>query len=297
MNVLRSIRGKLIEFVAPILSDRIFIKLMFYHRVGYWCNLKNPQTFCEKIQWLKLNNKRTDFTKLVDKVDSKRFVESIVGNEYIIPTLGVWDHFDDIDFSKLPDGFIIKCAHDSSKGVVVKDKSLINVVSLKKRMEHFQRRSYFMHNREYPYKDVPHRLIAEQFMVNGTDKVLKDYKFFCFNGKAEFCQLIADRTTDETIDFYDRNWNHQEFIGLNPKVHQASDLEKMPVNYQEMLEVADKLATAINHPFVRIDLYNVNGKVYFGEITFFPAGGFGSFRPNIWNKKLGQMLNIDYKQV
>lgn len=297
MNVLRSIRGKLIEFVAPILSDRIFIKLMFYHRVGYWCNLKNPQTFCEKIQWLKLNNKRTDFTKLVDKVDSKRFVESIVGNEYIIPTFGVWDHFDDIDFSKLPDGFIIKCAHDSSKGVVVKDKSLINVVSLKKRMEHFQRRSYFMHNREYPYKDVPHRLIAEQFMVNGTDKELKDYKFFCFNGKAEFCQLIADRTTDETIDFYDRNWNHQEFIGLNPKVHQAFDLEKMPVNYQEMLEVADKLATAINHPFVRIDLYNVNGKVYFGEITFFPAGGFGSFRPNIWNKKLGQMLNIDYKQV
>lgn len=293
MKVLRSIRGKLLKFVAPVLSDRVFIKLMFYHRVGYWCDLQNPQTFCEKIQWLKLNNQRPDFTKLVDKVDSKGFVERIVGKEYIIPTLGVWDHFDDIDFSKLPDGFILKCAHDSSKGVVVKDKTQIDITSLKQRMEHFQKRSYFMHNREYPYKDVPHRLIAEQFMVNGTDKELKDYKFFCFNGKAEYCQLIADRTTDETIDFYDRSWNHQEFIGLNPNVHHALISEIKPVNYQEMLEVADKLATAINHPFVRIDLYNVNGKVYFGEITFFPAGGYGTFRPKVWDSKLGQMINLD----
>lgn len=293
MKVLRSIRGKLLKFVAPVLSDRQFIKLMFYHRVGYWCNLQTPQTFCEKIQWLKLNNQRPDFTKLVDKVDSKGFVERIVGKEYIIPTLGVWDHFDDIDFSKLPDGFILKCAHDSSKGVVVKDKTQIDITSLKKRMEHFQKRSYFMHNREYPYKDVPHRLIAEQFMVNGTDNELKDYKFFCFNGKAEYCQLIADRTTDETIDFYDRSWNHQEFIGLNPNVHQALVSEIKPVNYQEMLEVADKLATAINHPFVRIDLYNVNGKVYFGEITFFPAGGYGTFRPKVWDSKLGQMINLE----
>ena len=157
-------------------------------------------------------------------------------------------------------------------------------------MEYYQKRSYYKVNREYPYKDVPHRIIAEQFLVNGTDSELMDYKFYCFNGKAEFCQLIADRTKDETIDFFNREWIHQDFIGLNPKVYHASVLARKPDNYDEMLEVADKLAKAIAHPFVRIDLYNVNGKVYFGEITFFPNSGTGKFRPSEWDRRFGEMI-------
>lgn len=285
-------RKKIIQIIAPCLSDEQYIKLYFWHRMGYMFDEKKPKTFCEKIQWLKLHNKRGEFTKLVDKVAVKDYVSRVVGEKYVIPTLGVWDKFDDIDFDSLPDGFILKCAHDSSKGVVVKDKSKMNLCAMKKRMEYYQKRTYFTKNREYPYRDVPHRLIAEQFLVNGSDNELKDYKFFCFNGKAEYCQLIADRTTDETIDFYDRQWIHQEFIGLNPDVHHSGKIEACPVNYEEMLYVADKLSTSISHPFVRIDLYNVNGKVYFGEVTFFPGSGFGRFSPNKWDRILGDMIHL-----
>lgn len=287
------IRKRTIQLLAPILSDKLYTKLWFRHKMGYWYDEKNPQTFCEKMQWLKLNYQRSDFTQMVDKVDAKYYVAGIIGEEYIIPTLGVWDSFDDIDFRELPDGFILKCAHDSSKGVVVRDKSEMDIPAIKKRMEKYQKSTYFLKNREYPYKNVPHRLIAEKFLVNGQDDELKDYKFFCFNGRAEYCQLIADRTTEETIDFYDREWKHQDFIGLNPKVHHAKSLEICPNNYNEMLAVADKLATAICHPFVRIDLYNVNGKVYFGEITFFPGSGTGEFKPKEWDYILGNMINLN----
>lgn len=283
----------ILRHTAYLWPDKTYLKIMFLANNGYELNLKDPKTFCEKIQVLKLRSKANkEFTELVDKVDAKDYVASVIGEDYIIPTLGVWNSFDDIDFSKLPDGFILKCAHDSSKGIVVKDKRKMDIPAMKKRMEYYQHRSYFYENREYPYKLVPRRIIAEKFLVNGNDTELKDYKFFCFNGRAEFCQLIADRTTDETIDFYDRSWKHQDFIGLNPKVHHALAQEPCPPHYDEMLAVADKLATSIQTPFVRIDLYNVNGKIYFGEITFFPASGFGSFSPIEWNYKLGEMIKL-----
>lgn len=292
MNMLQRIISKFLRIFPSLFSDKLYVQLKFYSNMGYMLDLNNPKTFCEKLQWLKLNRKNSNFSKMVDKVEAKVYVSSIIGTQYIIPTLGVWEHFDDIDFNKLPDEYILKCTHDSSKGVIVKNKNRIDLRSLKKRMEFYQKQSYYKTNREYPYKDVPHRIIAEKFLVNGTDSELKDYKFFCFNGKAEYCQLIANRTSNETIDFYDRNWIHQDFIGLNPNVHHASILERKPDNYDEMLEVADELAKAIDHPFVRIDLYNVNGKVYFGEITFFPNSGTGRFRPSGWDLKLGKMITL-----
>lgn len=291
-NIAKRIGRKLIRIIAPYLSDENFIKLLFRYEMGYSLNLDNPKTFCEKIQWLKLRTHYPELTQMVDKVAAKQYVASVIGEKYIIPTLGVWDKFDDIDFNALPDGFILKCAHDSSKGVVVKDKTKLDKKAVKKRMEKYLKRTYFNNNREYPYKNVPHRLIAEKFLINGTDAELKDYKFFCFGGRAEYCQLIADRSTAETIDFYDREWNHQDFIGLNPNVHHAKQLEPCPPFLEEMLMVADKLATSIRMPFSRIDLYNVNGQVYFGEITFFPATGIGQFRPEEWDLKLGQMIDL-----
>lgn len=276
-----------------MLPYSIFILIVFRQRVGYWPNLKNPKTFCEKIQVLKLRSlKHPEFSKMVDKVDAKVYAASVIGDKYIIPTLGVWNRFDDINFEALPDGYILKCAHDSSKGVVVKNHKDIDIASIRKRMEHFLGQNYYLQNREYPYKNVPRRIIAEKFLVNGSDSELKDYKFFCFNGRAEYVQIIADRTTDETIDFYDREWNHQEFIGLNPKVHHAIKLHERPDNYKEMFEVADKLASSIDTPFVRIDLYNVNGRIYFGEITFFPASGMGRFKPEKWDLSLGEMIRM-----
>lgn len=285
----------LLRHTAFMWCDSMFVHLQFWINNGYRLDLNHPKTFCEKIQWLKLNNRREDFTKMVDKVDAKDYVASVIGSQYIIPTLGVWDSFDEIDFNELPDGFILKCAHDSSKGVVCGDKTTLDKKKMKHRMEFFQRKTYYKQNREYPYKNVPHRLIAEKFLVNGTDSELKDYKFYCFNGRAKYCQLIADRSTDETIDFYDRDWKRQEFIGLLPTAHHAPTAHDMPEHYDKMLEIADKLASSINTPFVRIDLYNVNGEIYFGEITFFPNSGIGEFRPKEWDMKLGEMINLNLK--
>ena len=286
------VNGRLLRFSAPFLSDFLYLKLLFHHKKGYWMDFNHPETFCEKMQWLKLNNKREDFTTMVDKAEAKKYVASIIGDEYIIPTFGIYNHFDEINFNSLPNQFILKCTHNSSGGVVCKDKNTFNLNIAKKHFKKYFKEEYFIHNREYPYKNVPHRIIAEQFMVNGKDEDLKDYKFYCFNGKAEYCQLIADRSFHETIDFYDRDWQHQEFIGLNPKASFAKAFEAKPTNYEKMLSIADKLATIINTPFVRIDLYNINQKIYFGEITFFPLSGTGAFRPKEWDYKLGRMINI-----
>jgi hypothetical protein len=294
MSVFRKIRYKIWLRISLILPYSLFICIKFRQKVGYWPDLKHPKTFCEKIQLLKLMSKsHPEFTQMVDKVDAKDYVASIIGEKYIIPTIGVWNHFDDIDFESLPDGYILKCAHDSSKGIVIRDHTQVDIPTLKKRMEHFQKQNYYSQNREYPYKNVPHRIIAERFLVNAKDHELMDYKFFCFNGRAEYVQIISDRTTDETIDFYDRNWKHQEFIGLNPKTHHSLKLHPRPENFIEMFDIADKLSSSINFPFVRIDLYNVNGKIYFGEITFFPASGMGHFKPKEWDLKLGNILNLN----
>lgn len=282
----------ILKRTAFCFSDELFIKLKFRLVKGYWLNLNNPQTFCEKLQWLKLNNKRKDFTIMVDKIDAKKYVSSIIGEEYIIPTLGVYNTFEDIDFDLLPNQFIVKCSHNSSGGVICKDKTNFDTSLVKKHIEKYINKTYFTKNREYPYKDVPHRIIIEKFLTNGADNELNDYKFYCFNGRAEYCQLIANRSTKETIDFYNRNWEHQEFIGLNAKAVFADKEVERPENYSEMLDIADKIAHTINTPFVRIDLYNANKRIYFGEITFFPLSGFGSFRPKVWDNKLGELIKL-----
>lgn len=293
--IMHRILSRLLSISAPFVSDEFYIKNRFRIVMGYKLNINNPQTFCEKIQWLKLHRKRRDFTQMVDKIDVKEFVTGIIGSKHIIPTIGTWNRFDEIDFNSLPDEFIIKCTHNSSKGVICHNKNELDIDRLRKRMLYYQKENYFILKREYPYKEVPHRFIAEKFLVNGNDKELKDYKFYCFNGKAEYCQLIANRSSDETIDFYDRNWSHQEFIGLvNSNEHHSLILEKRPPQYDKMLEIADKIAKAIAHPFVRVDLYNVKGEIYFGEITFFPASGMGTFTPKEWDKKLGDMIDLNW---
>jgi hypothetical protein len=284
------INGRVLRYLAPYLSDKLFIKLFFRHKKGYWMNFNHPTTFCEKLQWLKLNNKREDFTLMVDKAEAKKFVASIIGEQYIIPTFGIYNSFEEIDFKTLPNQFILKCTHNSSGGFICKDKNTLDLDKAKLHFKTYFKQNYFIQNREYPYKKVPHRIIAEKYMVNGYDEELKDYKFYCFNGKAEYCQLISDRSTNETIDFYDREWTHQIFIGLNPKAKFAKNKENKPYNYSEMLYIADKIAKKIDTPFVRVDLYNINHMIYFGEITFFPMSGIGSFKPEEWDIKLGNMM-------
>ena len=251
-----------------LFKDKLYLKLLFRFSMGYSLDLHCPKTFCEKIQWLKINYRKSEYTKLVDKREVKKYVADVIGEKYIIPTIAVFETVNELDLNLLPSKFVLKTTHGGGgNGVIIcKDKSHLN---------------------------VSRKIIAEEYI--NDDKIsagLIDYKFFCFNGKALYCQVITNRTKDETIDFYDRDWVHQEFIGLSPNVHHSEQICEKPINYEEMLYIADKLAISINIPFVRIDLYNINGNIYFGEITFFPASGIGQFKPDKWDRILGNMINL-----
>ena len=280
--------------LSRFFSDKFFVRNLFKLRMGYTLNLDNPQTFSEKIQWLKLYNRKPEYTKMVDKYEAKKYVASVIGEEYIIPTLGVWNKFEDIDFEKLPNQFVLKCTHDSGGLVICKDKQSLNIDLVRKKINKSLKKNYFWENREWPYKNVHPRIIAEQYMKQQGEKELIDYKFFCFNGSPLYCQVIKDRNTNETIDFYDRNWIRQNFLGLlNPRRPQATHAhieQKKPRNFKEMLDIAHKLSQDI--PFLRVDLYEINDKVYWGELTFYPYSGCGIFTPLIWNKKLGDMITL-----
>lgn len=278
------------SFLFP--NDKLYLKILFRLRMGYKLDLDNPQTFCEKIQWLKLYNRKPEYTQMVDKYAVKKYVANIIGEEYIIPTLGVWDRFEDIDFDKLPKQFVLKTTHDGgSYGIVIcKDKDVFDYKAAKKTINRSLRRCSYKVMREWPYKNVKRQIIAEEYLECMGNTDLIDYKFYCFNEQPLYCQVIKDRNSKETIDFFDQEWNHQVFYGLNPKAIQSSYPIDRPINYDKMVEVASKLSH--NIPFARVDLYNIGGKIYFGEITFFPASGFGVFTPSEWDYKLGEWIKL-----
>jgi len=289
----RRLIRKVVYVFAPFLDDISFLKLYYWCTTGEILHLKNPKTFCEKINWLKINWKRSEFSELVDKVTVKEYVGKTIGEEFIIPTIQVVNDINMVDFKTLPKQFVIKCTHDSGGVFICKDKENFDIDFIKEKLRQNLERNFFNITREYPYKNVTPRILIESFLEDTLNTDLNDYKFYCFNGKAEYCQLITNRSTNETIDFYDRNWIHQEFVGLTlSNVHPSNSVHIRPMNYDKMLEISDKLAKSIYSPFVRIDLYNIKGRIYFGEITFYPASGMGKFLPNKWNYILGDMINI-----
>lgn len=207
---------KVFRILTP---DSWFLYFRFKDHLGYYPNLCHPKTFNEKLQWLKLNDRRPEYIKMVDKHEAKKYVASRIGEEYIIPTLGVWDKVEDIDWQSLPNQFVMKCTHDSGGIIICKDKSQLDIEKTKKKLKKSLSYDYYVNGREWPYKNVPRRIIAEKLMAPEKKTApadLPDYKFFCFDGEPKYCQVIRDRNTKETIDFYDMDWNHQEFVGLNP---------------------------------------------------------------------------------
>lgn len=275
---------------ARLYGDELFLKMMFPLRVGYKLNLNNPKTYNEKLQWMKLHNRKSIYTKMVDKVEAKEFVANIIGEEYIIPTLGVYNSADDIDFDSLPKQFVLKCTHDSGGIVVCKDKSRLNIKEAKNKLRKGLRRCYYYQNREWPYKNVPRRIIAEKYMVDESGYELKDYKFFCFDGKVELLFIATDRTKiDEEVkfDFFDANFNHLPIVNGHPN---SNKLMTKPKEFEQMKLIAEKLSKGLPH--LRVDLYNVNGKIYFGELTFFHFSGMVPFNPMKWDIKLGEMIDL-----
>ena len=283
------------------LPDATYLKLLYRFRMGHRLDLQNPQTFTEKLQWLKLYNRKPEYTKMVDKYAVKEYVANIIGEEYIIPTLGVWDKPEDIDWDSLPNQFVLKTTHGGGGcGVVIcKDKSKFDKASAIAKLKESMASEIYSGLREWPYKNVPKRIIAEKFMApekSPAHQDLTDYKFFCFNGEPKYCQVIRDRHTKETIDFYDMEWKHQEFVGLLPQSNIADSISNgltsvaRPKNLDEMKEICRKLSKEI--PFVRVDLYVIDDKNYFGELTLYPASGMGVFTPEEWNDKLGDLLTL-----
>lgn len=280
------------------LSDELYLKLRFRFKMGCWPNLKDPKTFQEKINWLKLHDRNPRYTKMVDKYAVKEYVAKKIGNEYIIPTLGVWENPEDIDFNILPNQFVLKTTHGGGSGgvVVCRDKKNFDRNKAIWKLRDSMDSDIYRNLREWPYKNVKKRVLAEKYMVP-TDMVnnpiydLSDYKFFCFNGEPYYCQVIRDRHTKETIDFYDMEWNHMPFVGLNPVAKNGVEPVAKPVHLEQMKVICRKLSKDIK--FSRIDLYVIDDKIYFGEITLYPASGIGIFYPNKWNIELGNLIILE----
>ena len=285
-----------VSHIADGMDDEKFLKLICRLRFGKGFNISEPRIFSEKINWLKLHNRNPKYTEMVDKYTVKKYVSSIIGDQYIIPTLGVWNSFDEIDFAFLPDQFVLKTTHGGGSGgvVICKDKTSFDKKAAKKALERSLNSDIYKSSREWPYKNVPKRIIAEKFMASvktPASEDLPDYKFFCFNGEPKFCQVIRDRHSKETIDFYDMDWQHQEFVGLNPVARNGLNPVARPEHLDGMKDICRKLAKDI--PFVRVDLYVIDDKEYFGELTFFPASGLGIFTPIQWNERLGGYIDIN----
>ena len=277
-----------------IKNDELYLKWDFYHGIGRWPELafekEEKMSFNEKINWLKIHYRNSLMTKLVDKYEVKEWVKEHCPDVKIIPTIGVWERFDDIDFNELPDKFVLKCTHDSGGLVICKDKSTLDMNAAKKKIERSLKRDFSIRHRELPYKDVPPRIIAEEYMVDESGIQLKDYKYFCFNGEPKMVLIVSDRECGIRDDFFDMNFKHLPF----KRGGAWSNNIKKPENFEKMIEYAKQLSREF--PFARVDFYNIKGSVYFGEITFFPAAGVVPFDPEEWDYKIGKWLKlpVDY---
>ena len=272
------------------LKDEQFLKILYKKTFGRDLNLDNPKRFNEKLQWLKLYDRNPKYTKMVDKYEAKKYVASIIGDKYIIPTLGIYDEFNQINFEKLPDQFVIKCTHDSGGLVICKDKAKLDIKKSKKIINKSLKRNYYYPGREWPYKNVKPRIIIEKYMEEKNYSQLNDYKFMCFNGKVNCSFVCSERDNKKeglAVTFFDINWEKMPF-----KRHYRNSIKKIdkPKNYDLMIKLAEQLSE--NIPFVRVDFYEIDGKVYFGELTFYPGSGLEEFEPDYLDEKLGNLIDL-----
>lgn len=273
------------------LDDKTFLKKCFRAYMGSAPDIDNPQTFNEKLQWLKLYNRQPEYSIMVDKYRVREYIAQMLGEEYLIPLLGVWNNPNEVDFNTLPNKFVLKCNHNSGRGMCIcKDKSALDIEFVKRQLQEGLDEDYYALYREWPYKNVPRRIIAEKFMQNADGSDLQDYKIHCFNGTPRFILVCKDRFSDSglTEDFFDVQWKHM-FVA-RPNHPNSSTSIPAPQNLGVMLDFARKLACDI--PFIRVDFYEISGKVYFGELTFFPASGLEKFEPDSWDKRFGDWLDL-----
>lgn len=275
--------------LGRLLPDKLYLKIKYRLILRQKLDLNKPKTFNEKLQWLKLYDRKPEYTTYVDKYAVREYISKTLGKEYLIPLLGVWDDPEEINFDALPNQFVLKCNHNSGLGMCIcTDKSKLDIEKTKKELKKGLKQNYYWSGREWPYKNVKPCIIAEQYMVDESGYELKDYKVLCFSGQPELIQIHRGRFGDHTQDFYDTNWNKLDITQGLP----LSDvtLEK-PAFLEEMLSLSRALSAGIPH--LRVDWYYVDGQLYFGELTFFDASGFDAFEPDEINNKLGDLIHID----
>lgn len=254
-------------------DDIEYLKGRFKRKVGYELNIDNPTTFNEKLQWLKVNTRNPQYTRMVDKYEFKVYVEEVLGKGYTIPTLGIYDSVDEIEWDKLPEQFVLKCNHDSGGVVICRDKNNFDIGEAVKKLESCLNRNYYWAGREWPYKNIKPRIIAEEYMEDVSGEII-DYKFLCYNGSCKYVFTCTERFTEGglKVTFFDREWNKLPIRRHYPISDQNID---KPQNFYQMIEIAEKLTKGI--PFVRVDFYEINGRLYIGELTFYPGGGMEEF--------------------
>lgn len=275
-----------LDVFSRLFSDKLFLKINYFINMREVLSLDHPKNYTQKIQWLKLYNTDLLCLQMVDKYESKIIVREKLGDKYIIPLLGVWNSFDEIDFSELPNQFVLKTTHDSGNTIICTDKNMLDFKALSKRFRKALSANYFYKSREYPYKNIKPRIIAEKYMIDNESTELIDYKFFCFHGKVEFIQLSGKIDGCSYVSYYDLNFNK---LDIKTNFFENYNFKK-PLLLDEMILIAANLAENFIH--IRIDLYVVNGQIFFGEYTFHNCGGIIHFEPEIWNSKFGDLIKI-----
>ena len=280
-------------YFTRLLPDKLYLSLRFKSRFGRYPNFRDPKTFSEKIQWLKLYDRKPQYTTMVDKYEVKKYVADLIGEQYIIPTLGVWNDFNKINFDALPNQFVLKCTHDSGGLVICRDKTKLDIEKARKKINECLKRNFYYTGREWPYKNVKPRIIAEQYMEDSDTEELRDYKFFCFDGVVRAMFIASERQSenDETkFDFFDENFNHLPFTNGHPN---ADVPPSKPACFDQMKQLASQLSKGIPH--LRVDFYEVDGKIYFGELTFSHWSGLMPFKPEEWDYKFGSWIKLPRK--
>lgn len=289
-KIKRILGRNVIEFFyrsLGFLSDEKYLRLLFRLRMGRKLDLDNPKTFCEKLQWLKIHGREEIYTTMADKYLAKQFIAGKIGEKYVVPLLGVWDRFDDIDFDALPDKFVLKCNHDSGSAIICRDKTKLDKENARKILEKSLKTDYFILKREWPYKNINRRIIAEEYLEDEPGVNLFDYKFFCLNGIPRIMYVIEGASDNPTEAFFDMNQNYLDLEMEDPRPEIPP---RLPESFDEMKRLAAELSDGV--PFLRVDFFCVKGRLYVGELTFFHESGFGEIKPKEWDEKLGNMLDL-----
>ena len=274
---------KMLFSFSKLIPDKLYLKLKYRSKTGKKLDFKNPKTYNEKLQWLKLYDRKDIYTTMVDKCEAKKYVAGIIGKEYIIPTIGVYDKFEDIDFKELPKQFVIKCTHDSGGLVICKNKDQLDIDEAREKITDCLKKNYYWRGREWPYKNVRPRILVEKYMEDKSSKTMRDYKFFCFDGKPEIMYLSEGLENHKTarMSFYDMNMHLVDCLEYIPE---------RPKNFEKMKEFSAILSKDIPH--LRVDWYEINGKLYFGELTFTTCSGIIPFADENWDRRLGDFIML-----